>query len=69
MNRTDRSSAFSDATRKKISDKMKQYHQSMSTEEKRKRADNQRRMMLNYWQHIPPKSKEEDKADIKDIML
>ena len=47
---------LSDETKKKISDGMKKYHQSMNYDDKQKLAQKQSQSMQRYWQSIPNKS-------------
>ena len=60
--RIDRS--VNDATKKKISDSMKRYHQNRTEEEKRQTNAKRSASAREYWSHIPPK-----RTSIEDIMI
>ena len=64
--RIDRS--VSDATKKKISDSMKRYHQSQSVEEKRKTNAKRSESIRQYWSTIPPK-REPNQTKMSDLVL
>lgn len=60
--RIDRS--VNDATKRKISDSMKRYHQSLTDAEKKITNAKRSESAKNYWAKIPPK-----KTTIQDIMI